>query len=201
MPRVNKAQIGLLVLGAALLAAAASTGSGASTAAVAGEVPPDDEYVIPPDDDYGAGAAGCAVTESSVTRPPTFAAAFPGWIAQNGLWVNVGEKSTIAGTASGYGQPTDTLGGKVTPNGAIGTKSAVFRDHRAWGLLRVRGRRLPGRPGSKRLRSFYSNHLGRKSKVVPGAMVFPREGCWRIKARSGKARLVAVVWVVILAEA
>jgi len=203
MLRVSQTQIGLLVICGALLAGiivyiaakdggddGASAGSGASTA-VAGD--------SSPGDDYGAAAANCSVTNTQVARPPGVDYAEPGWIGQNGLWVNFGEQATMAATAPGGGLPPGTILAEVRPDGSIGSKVPWWRDRRAWGRLRVSAIRRPGR--DRLSRALYDNHLGPRSKVVPGTMVFPRGGCWQITARSGSARLAAVVWIVKIGEA
>jgi hypothetical protein len=178
-----------VALGAALLVAAVSAAAGATTTAGADE--------LPPGGDYGAAAAGCAVTKPAVADHPTNGAGWLG-IAQNGLYVEFGELSTVAVPSwDPPPVPAGTTLGSAGRNGKIGAKIPWFRDPRAWGRLRVKGRHLPG---GQPLRARYSNHLGRKSEVVPGGMIFSREGCWKIKARSGSARLEAVIWVINLAE-
>jgi hypothetical protein len=179
-----------LALGAALFAAALSTAAGAATTAGAGE--------LPPDGDYGAAAAGCTVTEPQVVDTPFPGGPAPGWIAQNGLYVSFGDLSTVAVPPRDRPPwPYGTTIANAGRGGRIGAKIPWWRDPPAWGRLRVRGWHwLSG----ERLRSRYSNHLGRKSEVVPGGMIFSREGCWTIKARSGSATLEAVIWVVNLAR-
>jgi hypothetical protein len=133
-----------------------------------------------------------------VVDPPFAGGPVPGWIAQNGLYVSFGDLSTVAVPPSNRPPwPYGTTIANAGRNGKIGAKIPWWRDPVAWGKLRVRGRHLPG---GQPLRARYSNHLGRKSEVVPGGMVFSREGCWAIKARSGSARLEAVVWVINLAK-
>jgi hypothetical protein len=63
-----------------------------------------------------------------------------------------------------------------------------FRDSRAFGELRVRGIRRPGR--DRLAKTKYDNHLGPESEVVPGALYFPRTGCWHITGKSGEAKRV-----------
>jgi hypothetical protein len=179
-----------LVVGAALLVATLSMGAGAVSIAAADGVPADG--------DYGAAAAGCPVTETQVADPPFPGGPAPGWIAQNGLYVSFGELSTVAVPPREQPpSPAGTTLGNAGRDGRIGAKIIWWRDPSAWGRLRVRGWRWHG---GERLRSQYSNHLGRKSEVVPGGMTFRREGCWTIKARSGSATLEAVIWVVNLAR-
>lgn len=150
-------------------------------------------------EDYGAGAAGCEVTKPKRrVRVPSLGWSRH-WIARHGLYVSFGKKTTIAVPPSGEPPPLPgTLYATIESDGSIGQKVPWFRDRRAWGRLRVEAVRRPG--GDRLVKTSYDNHLGRKSKVVPGGMVFPRGGCWHIKARSGDAGLRAVVWVVNLYE-
>jgi hypothetical protein len=135
-------------------------------------------------DDYGAAAAGCAVTK------PTKGAL----IEQEGLRVSFGRKTTIVVIAPDERKPPGTIFATIARNGSIGAKVLWRRDRRAFGRLRVKAVRRPG--GDPLLRAVYDNHLGPESRVIPGAMVFPRTGCWHVTGESGSAKLKAVVWVV-----
>ena len=136
---------------------------------------------------YGANKTGC-----DVTKPQ------PGdiddRISQNGLSFPVGTKSTYAAQhPQEQHEPPGTYPLDIRRDGSLAGKVPWFRDSRAFGELEVRGTR---RPGGDRLRARYDNHLGPKAEVVPGALIFPRKGCWRITATSGDARLKATVWVI-----
>lgn len=148
--------------------------------------------------DFGAAEANCEVTKAAVGRPPTGPHPEPGWITEDGLWVNIGEKSTIFASRTD-GAPPGTISATPGPGSSIRAKVPWVRERRAFGALHVRGRRRPG--GESLTRAFYDNHLGPTSQVVPGAIVFPREGCWLITASSGQATLRAVLWVVRSDEA
>jgi hypothetical protein len=79
-------------------------------------------------------------------------------------------------------------------DGSIRAKILWRRDRRAFGRLRVKAVRRPG--GDRLVRARYDNHLGPRSRFIPGAMIFPRTGCWHVTGASGSAKLKAVVWVV-----
>lgn len=157
----------------------------------------------PPPPDYGAAAAGCNVSETQVADPDGGGVAQPrpGWISSEGLLVTFGESSTIAvPSPPDSPEPPGTYPGDWV-RGGIGAKIPWFRERgrpRARGELRVRSVRLPGR--NIVARGDYTNHLGTNSRVVPGGMVFPREGCWRVTGKSGRATLRATIWVISLDE-
>ena len=134
---------------------------------------------------YGANRAGCEVTkpESGGDR-----------ISQNGLSFFAGSTSTYAAQPpEERHEPPGTYPLDIKRDGSLAGKVPWFRDSSAYGELKVRATR---RPGGDRTRGSYSNHLGPKSEVVPGAMKFSRKGCWDIKATSGEATLEATVWVI-----
>jgi hypothetical protein len=157
---------------------------------------------LPSDEDYGAAAAGCAVSETVVARPPGQRAgvAEGGWVEHDGLGQNIGEKATIVGTPDGR-PPANPDPGVVyfeLKRGAIRQKYPWFRDRRdrrARGNLSVKGQTI--QPGPKPVQSRIQNHRGPTKHVVPGNLSFPRTGCWRVNAKSGKARLSFVVWVTV----
>jgi hypothetical protein len=159
--------------------------------------------VAPPDEDYGVTAAGCAVSETVVALPPGQRTGVPGagWVNQDGLGQNIGEKGTIVGTPDGR-PPANPDPGVVyfeVKRGAIRQKYPWFRDRRdrgARGNLSVKGQTIP--PGPKPLQTQIQNHRGPTKHVVPGSLSFPRTGCWRVNAKSGKARLSFVVWVTVV---
>ena len=139
-----------------------------------------------------AARSNCQVTTRATARPPANSSTGPGWIASGGLWVNFGEEATIIASRRGLAPP-GTIHATPGPQGSIRAKIPWVRSRRAFGRLKVEGRRRPG--GDRLTRADYDNHLGPTSKVVPGAMVFPRGGCWQIDATSGHAALRAVIWV------
>ena len=133
---------------------------------------------------YGAKRAGCDVTKPGKD----------GWIARDGLRFPVGGTGTYAAQPpEQHDDPPGTYPLDIMRNGTLAGKVPWFRDGSAHGELKVRGTRTPG---GDRMRGDYDNHLGPESEVVPGAMVFPRKGCWQIRATSGDARLEATVWVI-----
>jgi hypothetical protein len=142
---------------------------------------------------YGANKAGCEVTKPQLTTLPGFTNEGY-YLAQDGLFTNAGRKTTYAGLAADVRHPpSGTYPLHLRRDGSIKGKVPWYRDSSANGELRVRGIRRPGRD---RMRGRYDNHLGPESEVIPGAMVFPRAGCWHITGTSGEATLKATVWVV-----
>jgi hypothetical protein len=155
--------------------------------------------------DLGAAAAGCDVTEPNATSVPGEPVA-PGFvdseepdiISSQGLYVSFGERSTVVVPRRGSPQPPGTAVALWRGrHGKFGGKFGWRRDSRAWGTLRVKVRSQSGRSVG---RGLYSNHLGPTSRVVPGGIVFPREGCWKITGMSGDATLRATIWVVDLRD-
>ena len=146
------------------------------------------------EDDYGAAAAGCDVTEASPVYGPN--AVVPSWrIQSQGLAMPFGEQSTLAISPRGEEAP-GTYPARWH-HGEIAAKIPWFRERQARGMLRVKATR---RPGGDEALTHYTNHLGPKAPVVPGAMSFPHEGCWRVVGKSGDNTLRATVWVVALRE-
>ena len=141
---------------------------------------------------YGANRAGCEITKPRLTTAP----GTPGpnyWIAQDGLFAAAGQKAIYAGLPPRERhEPPGTYPMHLRRDGSIAGKVPWFRESSAYGKLRVRGTR---RWGGDRMRGRYDNHLGPASEVIPGALVFPRRGCWHLTARSGEATLEATVWV------
>lgn len=91
------------------------------------------------------------------------------------------------------GAPPGMTQGRRQPDGSIYAKILWRRDPtRAAGRLRVTGRRLDG-PGSRLRASLDQGHR----KFVPSALTFSDPGCWRVRARSGRARVRYVVHVVV----
>lgn len=187
---------GTLVIGAIVLLSACSASDHSAPAASPGASAPKTSEAS--SDDYGAAAAGCVVSKTTVALPPGTGAGapYPGWVGQGGLWAQVGEKATIVGTSDG--QPPASADPGVSyflakPGGAIVQKFPWFRGHSARGDVSVKGQTMP--PGPKSLRAQINNDRGPAKHVVPGNLIFPRAGCWRVNAKSGSAKLRFVVWV------
>jgi hypothetical protein len=132
----------------------------------------------PPD---SAPAARCEVSETQVLDPDGegVAPASDGWIVSEGLFVNFGENSTI------------DWGRRVRDG--IYAKILWRRDSSARGTLRVKATRLPERDTV--VKGHYTNHLGPDSEVIPGSIIFPHPGCWRVTGKSGRATLRATIRV------
>jgi hypothetical protein len=145
--------------------------------------------------DYGAAAAGCAVTEATPFTEPN--AVVPSWrIASDGLAMPFGELSTLAAVPRNEPNAPGTYPAHWR-RGRIEAKVPWFRERRARGMLRVE---ITSLDGDERARASYTNHLGPRAPVIPGAMSFPREGCWRVVGKSGDNTLRATVWVVSLTD-
>jgi len=173
----------------ATVAVAAAIGT--AVALVAGDV-----YTEPASAQRASAAKPCPVTEPGpVVLPGGLASDH--WIARNGLYVGFGSKTTIAVVRGHRQSPPGTVLGryvKLRGKRVMYAKTPWWRDSNAYGTLRVTGVRRSGR--DRLVDSRYDNHLGPDSEVVPGALVFPRAGCWRITGTSGDATLRAIVRVV-----
>ena len=164
----------------------------------------------PGGDDLGAGAAGCPVTETRVATWQGAVGRYPdgspaprepsaGWVIQQGLWLNLGEKATIIGHppppdyAPG-GDPQGTYPGVVKPSGAIRVVSPWWRQRRARpAVLRATIRAFTG---PERGATFNENDKPIR-RTVRTTFLFPHQGCWRINAKSRNSRFSMVVWVVV----
>lgn len=142
----------------------------------------------PAPSDLGAAAAGCPATEMEWTRPPGERA---GWmIEQDRIWV------------AGYGSGPDGSGVSAVAlprkrDGLMQQKFPWWRradDRRSQGKLRIRGRRLP-EGSSLRVRQTPGYTVPR-ARFVASALIFSAPGCWHVSAKSGKARLRFVIWVI-----
>ena len=174
------------VLGAGTLGALATNDSGRS-APSAGPVAASVGVAArePAVGDHRAAAAGCQVTGTRVGRPPGARRATSGWIEGDGLWIQPGDGTTFHTRF-------------IQREGALRIAIHWRRENRALGRLWIGGHALPG-PG----RGFRFS-IERKEPtrhLVRSVMWFRREGCWRITAKSGEARLKFVVWVVESDEA
>lgn len=80
-------------------------------------------------------------------------------------------------------------------NGRVTVKVAWERDRRAAGVLEVTGKRLNRRGG--RFRAEINGLYGGKrfAPIVPSEVFLSSTGCWRVRARAGKARVTYVVLV------
>jgi hypothetical protein len=85
--------------------------------------------------------------------------------------------------------------GRREENGWMSVKAGWERDRRAAGRLKVTGKRLNRRGG--RFRAEVSPVYGGKrfARIVPSDLFLSSTGCWRVRARAGKARVTYVVLV------
>jgi hypothetical protein len=188
--------VGVLAIGVVVLLSASNASDGGAPAASPGPSTPKTGEAS--SEDYGAAAAGCVPSKTTLALPPGTGAGapYPGWVGQGGLWALIGQKATIVGIPDGL-PPADADPGVsyflAKPGGAIVQKFPWFRDHRARGDVSVKGQTIP--PGPKPLRAQINNDRGPGKHVVPGNLILPRTGCWRVSAKSGSAKLRFVVWV------
>ncbi len=87
------------------------------------------------------------------------------------------------------------VAGPPSVDGMIEQKVPWFRDRRATGRLHVTGKRIDAPGGTFGV--YINRRYGGKrfAYTVPGDLRFSEPGCWRIKARAGKARVTYVVLV------
>ena len=139
-------------------------------------------------------SAECEVTTPQFTDAPGGTVYESHYVVQDGLYLPAGEHATYAAVPrEDQHAPSGTYPLQIKRDGKMKGKVPWFRESHAYGDLRVK---LSRRPGRARGRGIYSNHLGPEAKVVPGALMFPRTGCWRIRASSGDARFEAIVEVI-----
>lgn len=87
------------------------------------------------------------------------------------------------------------VAGPPAAHGMIEQKVPWLRDRRATGRLHVTGKRIDAPGGTFGV--YINRRYGGKrfAYTVPGDLRFSEPGCWRIKARAGKARVTYVVLV------
>jgi hypothetical protein len=143
-------------------------------------------------EDYGAAAAGCDVTETQVADVPrTPYGPTPGWVVGDGLWLTFGPPSAIVlGSRDGRQGSPNAYPGSIGRDGSIRVKWLWRRAKKGSGRLWVLGRDQSGR----RFRVDTGDQYQQR-KFVPSGVRFPGAGCWRVTAKSGKARIRFVVWV------
>lgn len=77
----------------------------------------------------------------------------------------------------------------------VRVKAAWFRNRHAAGRLKVTGKRLDESGG--RFRASINRLYGGKkfSRVIPSKLLMSSTGCWRYRARAGKARVKYVALI------
>jgi hypothetical protein len=151
----------------------------------------------PPSGEVHASYRRCPVTPANGNSPDA-RERVAGWHGQHGIWLFLGEKSTIVAFRRAQPPPAGTLLGRALPDGSVYAKILWRRDQRARGRFGVTGRRLDGK--AQPLRANVDTSPAASATAVPSSLIFPTPGCWRIDAKSGRARLSVAIRVVKLAS-
>lgn len=80
-------------------------------------------------------------------------------------------------------------------DGSVSVKVGWERDRRAAGRLRMSAKRLNRRGGRYRVEINDLYGGDRFARIVPSELFLSTTGCWRVRARAGKARVTYVVLV------
>ena len=106
---------------------------------------------------------------------------------RHGLWTVLPADGVLRITET-IGLSPDATYGTIHPDGSLSTKFPWFGSRAAADKLRIRGRRLDG--PARRLRLTVGKGAEANSPHFWATRLrFARPGCWRVNARSGRARL------------
>lgn len=86
-------------------------------------------------------------------------------------------------------------GSDVSPDGSVRRKFGWWTRRSAGRRLRVTGRRLDGPSPPLRARVSRSPNARHLPRVFPSTLIFPRQGCWSVTARTGRSALRFVISV------
>jgi hypothetical protein len=112
---------------------------------------------------------------------------------KHGLWtVLPRDGMLVITTTTTRPSPPGTTLGKIYPDGSLSTKFPWWGSRSAAAKLRIRGRRLDGHARRLRL-SVGSGPTSTSPHFWPTWPRFSRQGCWRVTARSGRARLAFTI--------
>lgn len=107
-----------------------------------------------------------------------------------GLWTPLPPRGVLRISTS-VPPPPGTAPGRVHPDGSLSTKFPWFGSLLATERLVITGRRIDG-PARRLRQTGRSGPGGARARgwphFWPGYLRFPSPGCWRVSARSGRAR-------------
>jgi hypothetical protein len=135
---------------------------------------------------------GCHVTHPNGRTAPgeTPSGTFYG---KRGLWTLLPLDGVLRITTTSPA-PAGETGGQIHPDGSLSTKFPWWGSRSAAAKLTVRGRRLDGQARRLRL-AVGPGATARSPHFWPTMPRFAKAGCWRVTARSGRARLTFTIFV------
>jgi hypothetical protein len=137
-------------------------------------------------------SVACHVTHPNGSTPPGEhpSDTFHG---KRGLWTVLPHDGVLVITTTRPPPPGTTFG-KIYPDGSLSTKFAWWGSRSAAAKLRIRGRRLDA--PARRLRlTVGAGPTARSPHFWATWPRFASPGCWRVTARSGRARLTFTIAV------
>jgi hypothetical protein len=137
-------------------------------------------------------SAACHVTKPNGSTPPGERPSDTHH-GKQGLWTVLPRDGMFVITTTRPPSPGTTFG-EIYPDGSLSTKFAWWGSRSAAAKLRIRGRRLDAR--GRRLRLTVGPGAEAKSPHFWATRPrFPKQGCWRVTASSGRARLTFTISV------
>ena len=139
-------------------------------------------------------SVACHVTKPNGSTPPRGRPSDTHH-GKRGLWtVLPRDGMLVITTTTTRPSPPGTTFGKIYPDGSLSTKFAWWGSRSAAAKLRIRGRRLDA--PARRLRlTVGTGATARSPHFWPTWPRFASRGCWRVTARSGRARLTFTIAV------
>jgi hypothetical protein len=137
-------------------------------------------------------SVACHVTHPNGSRPPGERRS-PNHHGKRGLWTVLPLDGMLVITTT-HPPPPGTTFGRIYPDGSLSTKFAWWGSRSAAAKLRIRGRRLDGRAPRLRLTAG-GGATARSPHFWATWPRFASRGCWRVTARSGRARLTFTIAV------
>lgn len=150
-------------------------------------------------DDHLMRSYGCDVTRPNGKRPPGVEVAAnkeadASWHGEKGFWINLDSRSTIVAVKRPP-PPPGTYPGRFVGRQSVYAKLGWRRQDGLVGLLRVSATRVDAKSARAKV-TLASDYNSAGSSIVPGSLVFPTPGCWRLDAKQGNRTLKFFVAVV-----
>lgn len=142
---------------------------------------------------------GCDVTRPNGKEPPGIERSTDdlqngAWHGEDGLWLALTSKSAIVAVKRPP-PPQGTYPGRYVGRESVYVKMGWFRESGLPGLLRVTATRVDAQ-SAQVTADLNPDYNSRGSTTVPGSLVFPTPGCWRLDAKQGDRALTFFVAVV-----
>lgn len=139
-----------------------------------------------------APSAGCHVTHPNGSKAPGEAPSDTSH-GKRGLWTQLPLDGVLRITATTPVPPGETFG-TMSPDGSLNTKFPWWGSRSAAAKLTIRGTRLDGQARRLRLTGG-SGPTANSPHFWPTRLRFSTPGCWRVTAKSGRARLTFTISV------